>query len=1025
MKYFKFLFSGSLMGILLLAFAVAVGYATIIESTFDPTSARLQVYNTGWFEVMIFLMVVNFTGMIFTRKLYTRSQLNILIIHIALIVIIAGAAITRYIGFEGQMHIRNGQTINQFLTTETYFDINLSDGKDSVSQSREILLSLKHKELAEENLKLGNRNVKVIFDEYYPNASEVLVRSENGSPYINIIVGGKDGRHDLFLKEGTSTQLHDLGFSFGDTSKTGFIQIIRKEGKLFVNLPDTLRAKSSTGEETLRLPGHFYPVELMSVHTINNASFLIKDFMESAVMKYAPSSNPNQEGSRIAKISLDNVTFFTPIGKVKNVTLDNNIVATIYVGNKIKHLPFSIRLDKFILERYPGSNSPSSYASNVQVIDEEKNKDFAYKIYMNNILNYRGYRFFQTSYDQDENGTFLTVNHDYWGTLVTYLGYLILFGSLVASFFTRKTRFKRILQQISEVHALRKNLKAGGLTIILLLVIPLTTKSQNANPASIAVSKDHAESFGELLVQDKEGRIVPVNTLAINLLVKIYKKDSYDGLSANQFFLDVIINPDRWQREPLIKVGDPSVLDVLGTSGDYVRFLDFLDDNGNYKLQEQVEQAYMKQPANRNTFDKEIINVDERANVLYMLLNGSYLTVFPLPNNENNKWVSPSEYHRMEGHDKNESMLFNDYLQKLIEAKTTGNYATANALLQEFKEFQKKAGAIIIPSDRKIHLEIFYNRMNIFKKLFPFYLTLGLLMVGIFLIQTFKPSLELKLLRKILIALLLVAFLFHTVGLVLRWYISGHAPWSNGYESMIYISWAIVLAGFIFSRISYGTLGITSILSGITLLTAHMSWMNPEITNLVPVLKSYWLTIHVATITASYGFLALGCMMGFLNLIIMIFRDESNQKLINPAIREITLIVELTLAVGLILLVIGNFLGAIWANESWGRYWGWDPKESWTLVSVIIYSLILHLRLIPSLRNTFTFNFFAVLGFGTILMTYFGVNYYLTGLHSYAGGDSIPIPSFLYYIIMIIAVVGIFAWRNENRYKEKVVNGFH
>ena len=289
------------------------------------------------------------------------------------------------------------------------------------------------------------------------------------------------------------------------------------------------------------------------------------------------------------------------------------------------------------------------------------------------------------------------------------------------------------------------------------------------------------------------------------------------------------------------------------------------------------------------------------------------------------------------------------------------------------------------------------------------------MLVALFFWQTFNPSYEFKRVTRVLLAILGVGFLVHTFGLGLRWYIAEHAPWSNGYESMIYIAWATILAGFVFMKKSPATIGVSALLAGITLLTAHMSWMNPEITNLVPVLKSYWLTIHVATITASYGFLALGCMLGFLNLCLMIFRNKTNLKRLDLTLKELTLIVEMSLIVGLVFLIIGNFLGGIWANESWGRYWGWDPKETWTLVTIVVYSFTLHMALIPQIKNTFSFNFMAVISFGTVLMTYFGVNYFLSGLHSYAGGDPVQIPEFVYYLLGAIFVVSALAAFNTYR----------
>lgn len=291
-------------------------------------------------------------------------------------------------------------------------------------------------------------------------------------------------------------------------------------------------------------------------------------------------------------------------------------------------------------------------------------------------------------------------------------------------------------------------------------------------------------------------------------------------------------------------------------------------------------------------------------------------------------------------------------------------------------------------------------------------------MIILSFVAVFKQSRIIKIILKIFLGLVIVGFIIQTAGLGMRWYISGHAPWSNGYESMIYIAWVTMLSGLLFARKSNMTLAATTILSSIILMVAHLSWMNPEITNLVPVLKSYWLTIHVSIITASYGFLALSMLLGFLNMLIMIFRNSSNALNLNKNIRELSSISERSMIVGLYMLTIGTFLGGVWANESWGRYWGWDPKETWALISVVIYSFILHMRYIPGLRGKFSYNFTSVIGFFSILMTYFGVNYYLSGLHSYASGDPMPIPTFVYYSIAIILVVAILAYVKEQKFAD-------
>jgi len=186
--------------------------------------------------------------------------------------------------------------------------------------------------------------------------------------------------------------------------------------------------------------------------------------------------------------------------------------------------------------------------------------------------------------------------------------------------------------------------------------------------------------------------------------------------------------------------------------------------------------------------------------------------------------------------------------------------------------------------------------------------------------------------------------------------------------------------------------------------------MDPTVTNLVPVLQSYWLSIHVSMITASYGFLGLGALLGFLTLILFIFKTTKNEKLIGLSIKELNAINEMSLMIGLVMLTVGNFLGGVWANESWGRYWGWDPKETWALVTILVYAVVVHLRFIKAIYSPFAYSVISLLSFTTVLMTYFGVNYYLAGMHSYAKGDPVPVPDFVPVTYAIIFVFIAIAW---------------
>jgi len=314
---------------------------------------------------------------------------------------------------------------------------------------------------------------------------------------------------------------------------------------------------------------------------------------------------------------------------------------------------------------------------------------------------------------------------------------------------------------------------------------------------------------------------------------------------------------------------------------------------------------------------------------------------------------------------------------------------------------------------------VVYNNLNIFGKLSKILMFTGLILLLVQLLTLFNPAIKLTRLKKAAFVFILLLFLMETAGLAIRWYISGHAPWSNGYESMIFISWATCLGGLLFANRSEITLSLTTVLAGLTLMVAGMSWMSPEITNLVPVLKSYWLIVHVAIITASYGFLGIGALLGLLNLVLMIFRNRKNQIHIHFTIRELSNIIQIALMIGLLMLTTGSFIGGVWANESWGRYWGWDPKETWALVTILVYTFIGHMHKIPGFKGSFAVSAASLLGFGSVLMTYFGVNYYLSGLHSYAQGEPAPIPTGVYVAVVLVFVIIFAASVSDSKMKVK------
>jgi len=399
-----------------------------------------------------------------------------------------------------------------------------------------------------------------------------------------------------------------------------------------------------------------------------------------------------------------------------------------------------------------------------------------------------------------------------------------------------------------------------------------------------------------------------------------------------------------------------------------------------------------------------------------MIYTGGFLKIFPL-HNDSSSWGSPEEA-MTTAMSREDSLYLRNVIPMFAEALQTNNITTARQISESIKDYQKKFAGYVLPAESKSNAESLYYRMMIFERLFPFYATTGLLMLIGLIIMVIKGSKNISLFVRILSWILFAGFLFHTFGLGIRWYISGHSPMSNGYESMIFISWVTLLAGFIFSRKSIFALSATAVLAGMTLMVAHLSFMDPEITNLVPVLKSYWLTLHVSVITGSYGFLGLGAILAIISMILLLLSDKNNIERISGTLDELVVINYKTLTLGLYLLTIGTFLGAVWANESWGRYWGWDPKETWSLITIIVYSLVTHSRMIPGMKDIYTFNLLSLFAFSSVLMTYFGVNYYLSGLHSYAGGDPVPVPVFVYVAVIVLVSLSVVAYMKYRKWEK-------
>jgi cytochrome c-type biogenesis protein CcsB len=775
------------------------------------------------------------------------------------------------------------------------------------------------------------------------------------------------------------------------------------------------------------------PFTTRTLFSTAGGGFVLRNFYAHADKKIVTNPNasaqrPGYDGLRF-KITVDDISkdvlIFGQAGRMaKEYHNDiNGVDVHLSYGSKKLQLPFEIKLKKFELDRYPGSMSPASYASEVILVDKEENIEMPYRIFMNNVLEHRGYRFFQSSYDKDEKGTILSVNNDP-GTLPSYIGYFLLTLGMFWSLFSKQNRFAQLAKKAKKA----ADAKSVGAIIALGLVLSLTPSyAEDLDPAVktiVSFDKEHATKFAQLVIQDSSGRMKPMDTLSTEILAKIHRGSHINvgkyKLDSNQVILGMMVKPESYRDIKIIYTKNDEVNKLIGTASDakYASFAQFFIDPANmsgYKLAELVNNAVRKEPKHRDMLDKAVLKVDERVNIAYSVYTGALMKMWPKPNDVNNKWYPTIEALQTFTPENGERLrlVAVEYFTSIDAALNSGDWTKANTAVEKLAEYQKFYGSEVYPAENKIKAEMFYNKSYIFETLYPFYLLLGFILLVLSFVKIIKPAFKIDMFSKMILGVLVLFFIAHTFGLGLRWYISGHAPWSNGYESMIYIGWATVLAGFIFSKRSSMTMASTAILAGLILFVAHLNWMDPQVTNLVPVLNSYWLSIHVAVITASYGFLGLGALLGFVSILLFIIKTEKNNKHITLSIKELNSINEMALMVGLMLLTVGNFLGGVWANESWGRYWGWDPKETWALVTILVYAVVVHLRFIKSLYSEFNFAVISLMAYTSVVMTYFGVNYYLAGLHSYAKGDPVPIPDFVPITYAIIFVLVALAFRNR------------
>lgn len=919
-SFWNFLFSSKLGMLVLSAFIIIIGVATFIEEKYDTSTAKLLIYHATWFEIFMLVLVVLFIITSSRKKLFCKEKIPQLVFHFSFIFIIIGGGVSRYFGFEADMHILENQKVNVIYTLKPFFQIRMAD--ENIEYTSPTPLYFSQLENNDFHLDFGTNNKLTIdYQEYFFNENE--------------------------------------------------------------NIPDTL----------------------------------------FVALTY--NGNPHK-----AALVYDKTRYTQPFQQFNFGDLGLEMV----YGPKPIEMPFALQLNQFTLTNYPGTDIPSSSESKVVLIDDRENLKEEHVIYKNHVLDYDGYRFFQTSYDDDEKGTILSVNYDYYGTRITYFGYILMALGAILILFNKNTYFSQLDSNIKKVRAKRKALMMS------LLLFGFTSIGFSQNQSIGPISSEHADNFGHLLVQTYDGRFSSVHSLATDVVHKISGKDNFTTaakgeMNTMQVFLDMHLDPEFWKNQKIIVIREQSLREILGVTGKHASYYDF--SNNSAQLTELHLKAFHKKASEQTTFDREIIKVTERMSIFLMTINGTSFKLFPHQTSSNNQWLSWNDslaFTPLTGElliinedlripEFTYSNIMKSYLISTVHARQSNDYAIPNKIMGYIKQIQRHIGPTeLIPSEGKIKLEVLYNKSKIFDYLKYAYALLGLALLALTFIRNFKanPSKKLQIAIKTGIVFFAILFVYQTFGMGLRWYLGGHAPWSNGYEVILLVAWGTILAGFSVINYSKITVASTAILASLLLMVAGHSYYDPQLTNLNPVLKSYWLIIHVAIITIGYGFLALSFIMGLINIILELIKPKRKEELFSLVIEELTYINEKLLTRGLFLAAIGTYIGCVWANESWGTYWEWNAKQVWSIIIVLAYGVVLHFKFIPKMKSHLAFNIASVISFASVIMTFVGVNYYFTkGLHSYASDDPPVFPIWAWVIIITLLLLMIAAVVKE-RYRKKL-----
>ena len=634
-------------------------------------------------------------------------------------------------------------------------------------------------------------------------------------------------------------------------------------------------------------------------------------------------------------------------------------------------LPFSITLNQFEIIYYKGTLAPMDFISHISVADKDCHRQIQGKVSMNHIFSYQHYRFYQSGYSEDNEGSVFSVSHDPYGIGITYAGYTLLLLSTVFFFFSPQSRLRQLL---------KSPLLHRSLTVILLLfAFSLNSNFLKANsPSPKVLPREVAEHFGDLYIL-YNNRICPLQTFARDFTIKLYGSSSYKGLTPEEVLTGWLFYYDSWKNEPIIRIKSNEARKLLEIEGNYARLKDYISTINEYKLEKMMNHI---RSGEQVTDKRGIEEADEKFNIINLVCTGAMMKIFPCRNiaGKTLEWYSQSD--QLPQDMDNDKWVFirksMSYVNEMIVMK---KYNDACLLLEKIKKYQQKECDGLLPADNKFKAEKIYNQFDYSKSVAMACICIGLIC---FIYYCHCMASQKRTSRKAIIILnilLWIVFTYLSAAICLRGYVSNHLPLSNGFETMQFMAWCTLLLTFLLQRKFAMLLPFGFLLCGLTLMVSMLGESNPQITQLMPVLQSPLLSIHVVVIMIAYSLLAFIMLNGVTAVIL-----HQSQKECKEQIERLQIISQIILYPAIFLLAIGIFIGAVWANVSWGRYWGWDPKEVWALITMLVYALALHPRSLPWFHRTMFFHVFCITAFITVLITYFGVNFLLGGMHSYANG---------------------------------------